>query len=343
MKASGQATLPRMSIEFAANLAPPTAPEADSLNELAGWLRAAGDPLRLHTLRLLARDAFGVQELCQLLDIKQPSLSHHLKILLQAGLVTTRRERTSVFYRRDPGGAVAGTLKHTLLAAIDQHPLPDEIQARLADIHLQRSEASRRFFAEHASDFRRQQEQIAEFQEYGPLVVRRALRHAGGVALEIGPGEGDLLPLLAPYFQQVIALDNSPEMLARSQAVCADLPSVSCRLGDLDNDAVLATLPTPDVLIMNMVLHHVPDPRRLLSRACQLLTSGGRLILTELCSHDQDWVRDACGDAWLGFDPDQLMRWLTDSGLQAVSADYLALRNGFRVQIHEFTPSGNPS
>lgn len=339
MKASGQATLPRMTTDHT----PAPAAESDALLALAGWLRATGDPLRLLILRLLARDAFGVQELCQLLDIKQPSLSHHLKILLQAGLVTTRRERTSVFYRRDPGGAVAGTLKHTLLAALDGHPLPAPVQSRLADIHQQRSDASRRFFAEHASDFRRQQEQIAEFQEYGPLVLRRAQRHAGGVALEIGPGEGDLLPLLAPHFRQVIALDNSPEMLARSQAVCADLPTVSCRLGDLDDDAVLGALPRPDVLIMNMVLHHVPDPQRLLARACRLLPAGGRLLLTELCSHDQDWVRDACGDAWLGFDPDQLMRWLTANGLQPVSADYLALRNGFRVQIHEFTPSGNPS
>ena len=30
---------------------------------------------------------------------------------------------------------------------------------------------------------------------------------------------------------------------------------------------------------------------------------GGVLLVTELCRHHQDWVKDACGDVWLGFEP----------------------------------------
>ncbi|MDZ4298742.1 MAG: metalloregulator ArsR/SmtB family transcription factor [Moraxellaceae bacterium] len=310
-----------------------------ALTELASWLRAVGDPIRIHTLRLLARDAFGVQELCHLLDSKQPSLSHHLKILLQAGLVTTRRERTTVFYRRDPSGALAGTLKHRLLAEIDAQPLPADIELRLQEIHQLRSEASRRFFAEQAAVFKTQQEQIAEFQEYGPLVSRRAIRHGGGIAIEVGPGDGDLLPLLSPHFSQVIALDNSPEMLQHSRQAAAELNNIVFTLGDVDDSNNPPELPLADVIVMNMVLHHVPNPQRLLTRLCHLLKDDGRLIVTELCAHDQDWVRDACGDAWLGFDSDELISWLSNGGLTSVSADYLALRNGFRVQIHEFTKS----
>ncbi len=318
-------------------------PVDQALSELAAWLRAVGDPIRIHTLRLLARDAFGVQELCHLIDSKQPSLSHHLKILLQAGLVTTRRERTTVFYRRDPSGALAGTLKHRLLAEIDAQPLPSDIELRLQEIHQLRSEASRRFFAEQADVFKTQQEQIAEFQEYGPLVARRAIRHGGDIALEVGPGDGDLLPLLSPHFGQVIALDNSPEMLQHSQHTAADLSNIVFTLGDVDDSKNPPKLPLVDVIVMNMVLHHVPNPQRLLTGLCQLLKDDGRLIVTELCAHDQDWVRDACGDAWLGFDSDELIAWLRQGGLSPVSADYLALRNGFRVQIHEFTKPTLPA
>ncbi len=308
----------------------------NGLTELSAWLRAVGDPIRVHTLRLLARDAFGVQELCHLLDSKQPSLSHHLKILLQAGLVTTRRERTTVFYRRDPSGAIAGTLKHRLLAEIDALPLPADIATRLQEIHQLRSEASRRFFAEQADVFKTQQEQIAEFQEYGPLVARRAAHHGGGIVLEVGPGNGDLLPLLSPHFDQVIALDNSREMLQHSKQTAHGYHNIEFVLGDLDNAEQPLQLPLPDVIVMNMVLHHVPNPQRLLQQLCQLLKNNGRLIMAELCEHDQDWVRDACGDAWLGFDSEELSSWLHQGGLTSVSADYLALRNGFRVQIHEF-------
>src|SRR5690606_15181370 len=65
--------------------------------ELAQASKAAGDPLRLHILQLLGQGAFGVLELCQVFDIKQSSLSHHLKVLAQAGLVSTQREGNSIF------------------------------------------------------------------------------------------------------------------------------------------------------------------------------------------------------------------------------------------------------
>lgn len=306
-----------------------------ALAQLASWLRAAGDPLRLTILRLLARDAFGVLELCYLLDSKQPSLSHHLKILLHAGLVTTRRERTTVFYRRDPSGAEAGSLKRRLMAELDEGALPLAVMQRLKTIHEQRAQASQRFFTENATSFRSQQEQIAAFSEYGPLAAERAIRVPGELLLEIGPGEGDLLPMVSPYFEQVLAIDASREMLDKAQSVVtsAQLSNITLKHGDLLSHGLQKKANT---VVINMVLHHVPQPEQLIDLACEQLSDDGRLIITELCEHDQDWVRDACGDAWLGFLAEDLLHWTRRAGVLPVSADYLALRNGFRVQIHEF-------
>lgn len=63
--------------------------------------KAGGDMLRLQVLRVLSRDAYSVQELCQILDVRQSGMSHHLKILAAAGLVARRREGNSLFYRRN--------------------------------------------------------------------------------------------------------------------------------------------------------------------------------------------------------------------------------------------------
>jgi DNA-binding transcriptional ArsR family regulator len=41
-----------------------------------------------------------VLELCRIVEVRQSALSHHLKILAQAELVSTRREGNSIFYRR---------------------------------------------------------------------------------------------------------------------------------------------------------------------------------------------------------------------------------------------------
>lgn len=305
-----------------------------AIEELAGRLRAAGDPLRLLILRLLARDAFGVLELCFLLDIKQPSLSHHLKVLTQAGLLTTRRERTTVFYRRQHDGADMGSLTHRLFSEIDALSLPVEIAQRLEALYLQRAEASQRFFAQHAHDFRQHQEQIASFQEYGPLVAERLAKQPGRCLVEIGPGEGQLFPLVAGHFERVVGIDSSREMREKAQQLCHDLAlqhiALHCpsehRCPDHSADAV----------VMNMVLHHVPNPAELIAEARRILKPQGRLIITELCAHEQDWVREACGDAWLGFASDDLTQWAQSHGLVSINADYLALRNGFRLQIHEF-------
>ena len=60
---------------------------------LSALCKAAGDPLRLAVLRVLSQDSFGVLELSQIFEFRQSGMSHHLKILLQAGLVTTRARR----------------------------------------------------------------------------------------------------------------------------------------------------------------------------------------------------------------------------------------------------------
>ena len=71
---------------------------------LAALCKASSDPLRLQVLRVLREDSFGVGELCAIFGIRQPALSHHLKVLANAGLVATRREGNSIFYRRSELG-----------------------------------------------------------------------------------------------------------------------------------------------------------------------------------------------------------------------------------------------
>lgn len=66
-------------------------------------LRALGDPVRLGIVALLAEG--GERCACELLSefsITQPTLSHHMKALREAGLVSTRKEGTWVHYKLVP-------------------------------------------------------------------------------------------------------------------------------------------------------------------------------------------------------------------------------------------------
>ena len=303
-------------------------------DDLAALCKAAGDPLRLQVLRALANDSFGVLELAQIFAIGQSGMSHHLKVLAQAGLLATRREGNAVFYRRAlPGGA----LHAALLEELDRLPVPDNLQARIRAVHGQRAEASREFFARMASNFQAQQDLIASLAQYRDslLSLLDALpltRQA--TALEVGPGDGAFLPELARRFAQVSALDNSPAMLELARQHCASQGLTNIRLELAD--ALQGSPMSADCVVLNMVLHHFAAPAEAMRQLSPLINSGGHLLITELCSHNQAWAREACGDLWLGFEQDDLARWAEAAGLRVGESLYLGLKNGFQIQVRHF-------
>ena len=65
-------------------------------------LRAAADPLRWRILTLLAEEELCVCHLVEALDAPQPLISHHLRVLRDAGLVEGERFRYWTYYRLRP-------------------------------------------------------------------------------------------------------------------------------------------------------------------------------------------------------------------------------------------------
>jgi DNA-binding transcriptional ArsR family regulator len=60
---------------------------------------AIAEPRRRHILELLAAQERSVSELVDQLDVNQPSVSKHLHVLLDVGLVTARRDGRHTMYR----------------------------------------------------------------------------------------------------------------------------------------------------------------------------------------------------------------------------------------------------
>lgn len=77
------------------------------LRRLAGAAKALADPNRIRILRLLAGQK-GPLCACDVVghtDLSQPTVSHHLKVLKEAGLLRSERRGLWVFYSVDPRGA----------------------------------------------------------------------------------------------------------------------------------------------------------------------------------------------------------------------------------------------
>jgi ArsR family transcriptional regulator len=78
---------------------------AEAATQLAATLKALSDPVRLRLLSMVASHAGGEACVCDLsagFDLTQPTISHHLKVLRQAGLLDSERRASWVYYRVNP-------------------------------------------------------------------------------------------------------------------------------------------------------------------------------------------------------------------------------------------------
>lgn len=118
---------------------------------LLAFFKALADGSRLRIVGLLAQNERSVQELAALLDLKEPTVSHHLAILKTQGLVTVRAEGTTRWHALDT--AALETLSRRVLET--QRPpttalAADEEEARVLaafvdqDERLKEIPASRR-------------------------------------------------------------------------------------------------------------------------------------------------------------------------------------------------------
>lgn len=76
-------------------------PDAVDLYEVADLFKLFGDATRIAILWALCESEMCVCDLCAVLKMKQPAVSHQLKNLKQARVVKTRREGKVIFYSLD--------------------------------------------------------------------------------------------------------------------------------------------------------------------------------------------------------------------------------------------------
>ncbi len=305
-------------------------------DEVVAIAFAAGDPRRAAILRALQHDSFAASELSQLLDMAQTALSHHLRILREAGLVVSRREGNSLYYRRDQSSAQP--FKSALFAALDESDLREDLVSGIDQLHAAREHQVERFFRSNADALKSQRMLISETRTYAPSLEELWQPSAGrkARALEIGPGDGEILSLLARDFGSVTAVDQVARMLEPVRQTFARNRHVTFVEQEYTR---FRSREHFDAVVAAMVLHHFPSPRTFFTQTSKLLADNGRLFIAELERHEHEWVREACGDLWLGFDAAELDHWAGTSGLTPGPRQFLAQKNGFSIQILTYSYS----
>ncbi len=97
--------------------------DSDAATALANHLSALADPVRIQMLSIIASSATGEVCACDFVEPigkSQPTVSHHLKVLNEAGLIAGEKRGRWIWYRRAPGAL--DDIMRTLVEAISDAP-----------------------------------------------------------------------------------------------------------------------------------------------------------------------------------------------------------------------------
>jgi len=283
--------------------------------------RALSDEVRLRILRALLSAELSVAELVEVLALPQSTVSRHLKPLRDARLVETRREGTSIYYRK--GAELANTdLARVLEMRLKELTTAAADTAAVRRVIDQRRQRSKDFFEKVAGKYSSLTQPGGGWEA---LASALAAGFAGKDVADLGSGEGVLTLLLARFAKSVTAVDLSPAML-REVKQRAKQAGAAGRVKTAEGD--LESLPlksgSQDAVFLSQALHHAARPAVAIAEAARVLRKGGQLIVLDLVRHDQEWVREKWADQWLGFEGKELESWMRDGGLRMLVTERMA-------------------
>lgn len=275
-------------------------------------LSALADPIRGRLLLALERRELTVREIQTVLQLPQSTVSRHLRVLSGVGMVTTRSEGTSNWYRM-PARELEPAPRRLWLAVRDEvagtvaaRRDAERLRGVLAERHLR----SRSFFDSSAGQWDRLRREF--FGERAELLALLGLLDPAWEVGDLGCGTGQVAAALAPFVRRVVAVDESAAMLRAARQRTREFSNVDCREGALEALPIEAA--ALDAALLMLVLHHVPDPGAVLVDTHRVLRPGGRLLVLDMLPHEHAEYRDQMGHQWLGFDRAQVTEWVRDAG-----------------------------
>src|ERR1700704_4749176 len=276
-----------------------------------GQMTALADPTRSRLLLALERNELTVNELRSILQLPQSTISRHLKMLRAEGWVGARAEGTSRHYRiaTDSLDTATRRLWHLVRDEVMHTSAADQDARRTQAVLSERSTRSQQFFSTSAGQWDRMRLEL--FGRRADVALLGLLDDNWKVA-DLGCGTGAVSQALAPFVDQVIAVDESNAMLSAARKRLHGVENVDIRNGRLE--ALPLADGEVDVALLFLVLHYVTDPARVISEAVRGLKPGGRLLVLDMMPHDRQDLRQAMGHQWRGFDSGTLAGWIRSAG-----------------------------
>jgi ubiquinone/menaquinone biosynthesis C-methylase UbiE len=288
--------------------------------------KALSDETRLRLVHLSLHCELNVNEIVAVMGMGQSRISRHLKILTDNQLLTYRRDGLWTFY----SGVTEGE-GHRFIKCISYLFDRDSIYAadlrKAREVLEERSAEAVRFFDSIAEDWEKLKREIIGDVQLNGMILDTVPQ--SDIVVDLGCGTGDLLEYLKEKAKQVIGVEKSPKMLdGARRRFAGDGKNIDLRIGELEH------LPLregeADMAIVNMVLHHLPDPQIAIREVYRVLKLGSSFVIVDLLNHEQEKMRVRYGDRWLGFSIEDIRQWLENSGFVVGVVERFQLKKGLQ-------------
>ncbi|MBC2705452.1 metalloregulator ArsR/SmtB family transcription factor [Desulfobacula sp.] len=297
--------------------------------ELIKCFKALSDKTRLRLLYVLQHYELNVNEIVLVVDMIQSGVSRHLKILMESGLLTSRRDGSFIYY-----SAVKNDAVKTVLSLVDQSLEKEEIAgkdlATSREMIKIRQNRTKRFFKTVAPQWDRLKKEVLGDFDLNSM-MKEKISFYGNIS-DLGCGTGELIDVLSEETShKLIGIDYSPEMLEQARLRLSGTGNAELRLGELEH------LPMKnqeiDTAIMNMVLHHISQPELPIAEVYRVLKPEGLFILSDFEKHDKEEIKEIIGGSWLGFEKEKIKTWLIEAGFHLTLVDSYPVNHDLIINV----------
>ena len=298
--------------------------------ELIRCFKALSDKTRIRLFIILRTYELNVNEIVLVVGMGQSGVSRHLKILLESGLLSARKDGSFTYYSaaRNRAADALGDLVRDHISRTPQAGQDLETAREMIQIRQSRT---KRFFKQVAPQWDRLKKQVMGKFDLNRQMLSKI--QTQGLVADLGCGTGELMAAAsAGKIQNIIGVDSSPEMLDLARSRLAGKKNTELRLGAVEH------LPMKnqeiDTAVMSMVLHHISQPGPALVEVFRVIKPGGRFILSDFEKHDNPEIRELMGGPWMGFEKQAVKDWLTQAGFQVTGLETHPVQQGLNLNIY---------
>lgn len=290
-------------------------------------LKALADPIRLRILALVNEEELSVGEVQEIVGSGQSSVSRHLAILREAGLVQDRKEGTNVYFaaRGDLGAEEQGFLS-SLMPNLANLPESKQDQLRLAECRRRRAARSRDYFEAIAGDWESIRSSYFDDRITSVAIEKLLPRHLS--LADVGCGTGSLTFELARFSRKVTGFDVSREMLRRARRGAKERQLTNVRFDYGDATRLPVGADTFDGVFCVMVLHFLEKPENAVAELCRITRPDGSVIVVDLVPHTETWMLEEMAHCHLGFAREAIEEWMTAAGASEVEHELTGVYAG---------------